>query len=55
MIDKTITYQTESLEPHVDIDGTFVCQICYEKLKITNHKCPKCNQLINWSWADDGK
>lgn len=55
MIDILNKSYAEPIEPHIDVDGLYVCQRCYTKLKLLNNKCPKCNQTINWSWMDDRK
>lgn len=51
MINTLETPLTYPVEPHVDVDGSFVCQRCYKHLETSENKCPKCNQLINWSWV----
>ena len=45
--------ENKRLEPYIELDGGYAkCPVCYEE--VYAHKdCPKCHQLIDWSWLHD--
>ena len=44
------------IEPEIEVDGRYAyCPNCFERYLEPNNiitSCPKCNQLIDWSWMD---
>lgn len=48
-LDKNIATQ-----PYIECDGWYACcPNCWEEIEPVNCKCPKCNQLIDWTWLTD--
>lgn len=39
------------IEPGIELDGGYAyCSRCYQEIKPTDNRCPKCNQVQDWSW-----
>lgn len=42
---------TQPIQPEIELDdGYAYCKKCYRELECYQTPCPKCGQVIDWSW-----